>query len=176
MQNCNFHGSVSFLFSKFLFLFAHSTYGNNRVTVSEIGKHHVGDPQTFIIHLKRFFRAFVQMCRHFILIKASCNSLNINFSSYRVRTTQNLTGMALTKEKTYFKCKEYQGKVTQKSTQNIPALQTMKGKETCSFSSTNVTFENLSVFNGIHRTAALLWKRLFNETVHLHLIPASRVS
>lgn len=84
--------------------------------------------------------------------------------------------MALTKEKTYFKCKEYQGKVTQKSTQNIPALQTMKGKEACSFSSTNVTFENLSVFNGIHRTAALLWKRLFNETVHLHLIPASRVS
>lgn len=73
------------------------------------------------------------MCRHFILIKARCNSLNINFSSYGVRTTQNLTGMAVTKEKTYLKYKEYQGKVTQKSMQNIPALHTMKGKETCSF-------------------------------------------
>lgn len=84
--------------------------------------------------------------------------------------------MAITKEKIYFKCKEYQDKVIQKSVQNIPALQTMKGKEMCILSSTNVIFENLSVFSGIHRTAALLWKHLFNETVHLHLIPASRVS
>lgn len=124
------------LFTLFLFHFAHSTFDNRIITASESENHLLRDPWRFSIHFKRLLGAFVQMCQHFIPIKARRNSLNINLRLWSKDYSKlNRSG--------HYKCKEYQEKVTQNQDKTFQFYKAWSAKNVY-FSSINVIFFFLS--------------------------------